>query len=68
MLAPYSHLISWGWNFMKNQKPIIYLKRMMNDLYAFVNVHGWYYNLVNLLTIEDKLDVMRIMFKLGSYM
>ena len=41
----------------------------MNNLYAFVNVHGWYYNLVNLLTIEDKLDVMRIMFKLGgSYM
>ena len=33
----------------------------MNNLYAFVNVHGWYYNLVNLLPIEDKLDVMRIM-------
>ena len=53
---------------MKNQKPINYLKRIMNNLYAFVNVHGWYCNLVNLPTIEDKLDVMRIMFKLGSYM
>ena len=43
---------------MKNQKPIIYLKRIMNNLYAFVSVHGWYYNL----------NVMRIMCKLGSYM
>ena len=66
MLAPYSHLISWGWNFMKNKKTIIYLKRIMNNLYAFVNVHGWYYNLVNLLPIEDKLNVMKIMCKLGS--
>ena len=38
----------------------------MNNLYAFVDVHGWYYNLVNLPTIEDKLNVMRIMCKLGS--
>ena len=38
----------------------------MTNLYAFVNVHGWYYNLVNLLPIEDKLDVMTIMCKLGS--
>ena len=66
MLAPYSHWISWVLNFMKNQKPIIYLKRIMNNLYAFVNVHGWYYNLVNLLPVEDKLNVMKIMWKLGS--
>ena len=66
MLVPYSHLISWVLNFMKNKKAIICLKRMMNDLYAFVNVHGWYYNLVNLLPIEDKLNVMKIMCKLGS--
>ena len=26
-----------------------------NLYYAFVHVHGWYSNLVNLLTIEDKL-------------
>ena len=52
---------------MKNQKPIIYLKRIMNNLYAFVNVHGWYYNLVNLLPVDsDKLNVMRIMCKPGS--
>ena len=38
----------------------------MNNLYAFVNVHGWYYNLVSLLTTEDKLNVMRIMCKLAS--
>ena len=31
-----------------------------NLYYAFVHVHGWYSNLVNLLTIEDKLNVMRI--------
>ena len=37
-----------------------------NLYYAFVHVHGWYSNLVNLLTIEDKLNVMRIMCKLGS--
>ena len=37
-----------------------------NLYYAFVDVHGWYYNQVNLLTIEDKLNVMRIMGKLGS--
>ena len=66
MLVPYSHLILWVLNFMKNKKTIICLKRMMNDLYAFVNVHGWYYNLVNLLPIEDKLNVMKIMCKLGS--
>ena len=66
MLVPYSHLISWVLNFMKNKKPIICLKRMMNDLYAFVNVHGWYYNLVNLLPIEDKLNVMKFMWNLGS--
>ena len=37
-----------------------------NLYYAFVHVHGWYSNVVNLLTIEDKLKVMRIMCKLGS--
>ena len=37
-----------------------------NLYYAFVDVHGWYYNQVNLLTIEDKLNVMRIMGNLGS--
>ena len=38
----------------------------MNNLYAFVNVHGRYYNLVNLLPVEDKLNVMRIVCKPGS--
>ena len=37
----------------------------MNNLYAFFNVHGWYYNLVDLLPIEDKLNVTRIMCKLA---
>ena len=59
MSAPYSHLISWK---IKNQ----FKKNKLTNLYAFVNVHGWYYNLVNLLPIEDKLNVMRIMCKLGS--
>ena len=53
---------------------MIYLKRITNNLYAFVNVHGYmymvcqctYYSLVNLLPIEDKLNVMRNMCKLGS--
>ena len=65
MLAPYSHLISWVLNnFHEKSKTI--LKRIMNNLYAFFNVHGWYYNLVNLLPIQDKLNVTRIMCKLGS--
>ena len=37
-----------------------------NLYYAFVHVCGWYSNVVNLLTIEEKLNVMRIMCKLGS--
>ena len=41
-------------------------KKKKNLYYAFVDVHGWYYNQVNLLTIEDKLNVMRIMGNLGS--
>ena len=49
-----------------HEKSKTILKRIVNNLYAFVNVHGWYYNLVNLLPIEDKLDVMTIMWKLGS--
>ena len=40
---------------------IVVIVMIKNDLYyAFVHVHGWYSNLVNLLTIEDKLNVMRI--------
>ena len=46
-------------------KEILFSKN--NLYYAFVDVHGWYYNLVNLLAVEDKLNVMRIMCKLGSY-
>ena len=37
-----------------------------NLYYAFVDVHSLYYNLVDLLTIENFLIIIELMCKLGS--